>query len=164
MNPFKFLDIQHRRAVADESQRPFDLEQWPLLRATLLRLAPRDHVLVFVRHHVVADGWSTGVLLEEIRRLYEAYAAGAGEPLPELPIQYTDFADWQREWLRGDVLEQQLGYWRDRLTGVEPLELPTDRVRPAMPSYAADSCVRMRARSKSMARMCTGSRPLSCMR
>ncbi len=112
-----------RLAVA-EAMRPFDLERGPLLRCTLLRLGARDHVLLFTLHHVVGDGWSLGVLLREIPALY------AGSPLPELPVQYADYAVWQREWLTGEVLEEQLRYWKEELRGAPPLlDLPTDRPR-----------------------------------
>ncbi len=121
-----------RRLAAAEAERPFDLARGPLLRATLVRLNEDDHAALFTLHHVVGDGWSMDVLVREISALY------AGEPLPELPVQYADFAVWQREWLSGDVLEAQLGWWRDRLAGAPPvLELPVDRPRPAIPDARA---------------------------
>ncbi len=114
----------HRR-VRDEALLPFDLERGPLMRAGLLRLAPDDHVLLLTLHHVVSDGWSTGILLRELSALY------AGSPLPPLPVQYGDFAAWQRSWLSGEALERQLAWWRGKLAGAPPLlELPTDRPRP----------------------------------
>ncbi len=120
-----------RLAVA-ESSRPFDLAAGPLLRATLVRLAEREHVLLITLHHIVSDGWSMGILIEELGRSYHAFAAGTGPDLPALPVQYADHARWQRGWLRGEALAVQLGYWRDKLGG-EPvsLELPLDRTRPS---------------------------------
>ncbi|HJX28022.1 MAG TPA: amino acid adenylation domain-containing protein, partial [Thermoanaerobaculia bacterium] len=114
---------------------PFDLARGPLIRAGLLRLGPREHVVVVTMHHIVSDGWSIGVLLRELSILYDTFAAGRPSPLPELPVQYADFAVWQREWLTGEVLEAQLGYWREQLSGAPAvLELPADRPRPAVRS------------------------------
>jgi hypothetical protein len=101
----------------------------------LLRLGDQDHILVVVMHHIVFDGWSEGVLLRELSTLYEAYNQGEESPLPELDAQYADFAFWQREWLAGPLLELQLSYWRERLGGLEPLHLPTDRPRPAVETH-----------------------------
>jgi amino acid adenylation domain-containing protein len=116
--------------------RPFDLERGPLFRAALVRLAAEEHVLVLDMHHIVADGWSFGVLFRELAELYGALCAGGEPSLPELPIQYADFAVWQRERLRGGVLEEQLSYWRGRLDGAAPvLDLPLDRVRPAVQGH-----------------------------
>ncbi|WP_217441728.1 non-ribosomal peptide synthetase [Myxococcus sp. CA039A] len=120
-----------RRLAAEEAQRPFDLARGPVLRAMLVRLAPEEHVLLVTMHHAVSDGWSMGVLIQELAALYEAFATGGDARLPALPIQYADFAAWQRSWLKGDVLEQQLGYWRRQLGALPPLlELPTDKPRP----------------------------------
>ncbi len=120
----------------EEAQRGFDLERGPLLRLSLLRLGEREHVLLMTMHHVISDGWSMGVLVREVAALYQAYAEGRPSPLAELPIQYADYAHWQREWLSGDVLEQQLSYWREQLGGELPvLELPTDHPRPSVQSY-----------------------------
>src|SRR6185369_4258945 len=94
--------------AAAEAREPFDLTRGPLLRARLLRLAIDEHVLLVTMHHIVSDGWSMGVLVREVSALYEAYCVGAESPLPELSIQYADFAVWQREWLSGAVLEEQL--------------------------------------------------------
>ncbi|MBD0319020.1 MAG: amino acid adenylation domain-containing protein, partial [Gemmatimonadetes bacterium] len=117
--------------LAEEVERPFDLESGPLFRARLLRVGAEDHVLVMAMHHIISDGWSRGVLYGEISALYPAFAAGGESPLPELPIQYADFAEWQREWLQGDALAPQLAYWKERLGGSLPkLDLPTDRPRP----------------------------------
>jgi amino acid adenylation domain-containing protein len=119
-----------------EAMRPFDLERGPLLRASLLRLSSEEHVLLLSMHHIISDGWSMGVLVREAVALYKAYSEGREASLPELAIQYADYAVWQRRWLTGEVLERQLSYWREQLTGAPPaLELPTDRARPATPSY-----------------------------
>jgi amino acid adenylation domain-containing protein len=124
------------RRAAEEGARPFDLSSGPLFRAALLRLGPEEHVLLLCMHHIVSDGWSTGVLLQELSALYGAYRTGSESPLPELPVQYADYAAWHREHLSGDRLERQLGYWRDRLAGAaEVLELPTDRPRPAVRTH-----------------------------
>ncbi|HEV7515307.1 MAG TPA: amino acid adenylation domain-containing protein, partial [Thermoanaerobaculia bacterium] len=127
-----------RRLVAAESARPFDLEHGPLLRALLLRLGgdPPEHLLLLTLHHSVADGWSLGVLTRELVALYAAGAAGRPSPLPELAVQYADFALWQRGWLRGERLAAELDYWRERLAGIpESLELPFDHPRPAVESF-----------------------------
>jgi hypothetical protein len=125
------------RALADEeARRPFDLARGPLLRIVLLRLADDDHVALFTLHHIVSDGWSTGVLVNEVMTLYAAYSAGRPSPLAELPIQYADYAGWQRDWLRGEQLERQVAYWRERLRDAPAtLSLPTDRPRPAARRY-----------------------------
>jgi amino acid adenylation domain-containing protein len=122
-----------RELAAEEALRPFDLSTGPLLRVTLLRLAEDEHVALFTMHHIVCDGWSVGVLVRELSALYEAYVEGRESPLEELPVQYADYAVWQREWLRGGGLEKQLTYWRRQLGGRLPvLELPTDRPRPTV--------------------------------
>ncbi|HEX8694997.1 MAG TPA: amino acid adenylation domain-containing protein, partial [Longimicrobium sp.] len=123
--------VEHR--AAEEAGRPFDLSEGPLFRATLLRLGGEDHVLLLSMHHVVSDGWSMGVLFRELSALYGAYREGRESPLPELPVQYADYAVWQREQLAGEVLDRQLAYWKERLAGApELLELPTDHPRPAV--------------------------------
>jgi amino acid adenylation domain-containing protein/non-ribosomal peptide synthase protein (TIGR01720 family)/FkbM family methyltransferase len=120
----------------DEARRPFDLEAGPLLRACLLRTGAADHRLLLTFHHAVSDGWSTGNLTREVAALYSAFAAGRPSPLPELPIQYTDFAVWQRSMLQGETLAAEVTYWRDRLAGAPAvLELPADRLRPAVQSF-----------------------------
>ena len=121
--------------AGEEAARPFDLSRGPLLRCRLLRLSEQDHALVVNLHHIVSDGWSEGILIRELTALYEAYSRGEQSPLAELEVQYADFAVWQREWLTGEVLEQQLGYWRIQLAGLEPLNLPTDHPRPAVTSH-----------------------------
>src|SRR5882724_3162520 len=125
-----------QEVAAAEAGRPFDLRTGPLLRVRLVRLSEREHVLVLVMHHIISDGWSMGVLLREMEVLYGAYERGEEAALKELPIQYADYAEWQREWLSGEVLAEQLRYWREQLSGAPPvLELPTDRARPAVQSY-----------------------------
>ena len=119
-----------RRAAA-EAQAPFDLEQGPLLRIRVLRLAASEHVVLLTMHHIVSDGWSMGVLVKEVAALYEAYAAGQASPLAELGIQYADFAVWQREWLKGEVLEAQLSYWRQQLAGAPTSQLFSNKSTPA---------------------------------
>ncbi|HLE85703.1 MAG TPA: amino acid adenylation domain-containing protein, partial [Thermoanaerobaculia bacterium] len=120
-----------RRLAAAEARRPFDLGRGPLLRAVLLRLAPVEHRLLVTVHHIVFDGWSGEVFSEELAECYRARRAGRPPALPPLPIQYGDFAVWQRRWLAGEVLEAQLAYWKGRLAGAPALlELPTDRPRP----------------------------------
>ncbi|MEW5928457.1 MAG: amino acid adenylation domain-containing protein, partial [Gemmatimonadota bacterium] len=128
------------RLAAEEALRPFDLARGPLLRGTLLRLGEDDHVLCFTLHHVVGDGWSTGVLVREVSALYAAFSRGETPRLPELPVQYADYAAWQRGWLRGEALEAQIAYWRERLEGAPPLlGLPTDRPRPQVQGGAGAS-------------------------
>ncbi|HVQ37121.1 MAG TPA: amino acid adenylation domain-containing protein, partial [Pyrinomonadaceae bacterium] len=125
-----------RRLSKEESGRGFDLTEGPLLRVRLLRLAEEEHVVLLTMHHVVSDGWSMGVLTNEIAALYRAFSAGEEAALPEMPIQYADYAVWQREWLNGDVLAGELDYWRKHLGGQLPtLNLPTDRPRPTVPTY-----------------------------
>ncbi|MBH3942891.1 non-ribosomal peptide synthase/polyketide synthase [Pseudomonas aeruginosa] len=127
---------QIRAFVESETQQPFDLRNGPLLRARLLRLAADDHVLTLTIHHVAADGWSMRLLVEELIALYGARRQGVEATLPDLPIQYADYAIWQRHWLEAGERERQLEYWMARLGGGQSvLELPTDRQRPALPSY-----------------------------
>ncbi|HEU4884734.1 MAG TPA: amino acid adenylation domain-containing protein, partial [Longimicrobium sp.] len=128
------------RRAGEEASHPFDLSAGPLFRASLLRLGEEDHVLLLSMHHVVSDGWSMGVLFRELSALYEAYREGRESPLPELPVQYADYAVWQREQLAGEVLDRQLSYWKERLAGApELLELPTDYPRPAVQTYRGAS-------------------------
>ena len=133
-------EAEMRRRVTEESTRPFDLAEGPLFRAVLLRLNEEDHVLLLSMHHIVSDGWSMGVLSREFSVLYDAYREGRESPLPELPVQYADYAAWQREQLEGEALERHLSYWRKRLAGApELLELPTDHPRPAVQSFRGAS-------------------------
>ncbi len=123
-----------------EARLSFDLSAGPLLRVTLLRLSNEEHVALFTTHHIVSDGWSIGVLVREVAALYAAFAEGQESPLAELPIQYADYAVWQREHLQGEVLEQQLDYWRKRLAGAPAtLELPMARPRPRVQTYRGAS-------------------------
>ncbi|HST59447.1 MAG TPA: condensation domain-containing protein, partial [Longimicrobium sp.] len=125
-----------RRFAADETAVPFDLATGPLMRGMLLRLAPDDHVLLLVMHHIVSDGWSMGVISVEVAELYEAFRNGRPSPLPEPGFQYADYAVQQRERMRGDVLAKQLAYWRERLADAPALlELPLDRPRPPVQTY-----------------------------
>ncbi|MFJ9721118.1 condensation domain-containing protein, partial [Streptomyces sp. NPDC101213] len=117
--------------MATEARRPFALDGGRLLRVDVVRVADDDQYLLITLHHIVSDGWSSGILARELRELYAAAVAGREVSLPELPVQYADFAVWQREQLSGEFLEDQLAYWRERLTGVATLELPTDHGRPA---------------------------------
>nr|WP_253900126.1 non-ribosomal peptide synthetase [Corallococcus carmarthensis] len=126
-----------RHRVLEEMAKPFDLMKGPLLRALLLRLDARDHVLVVTMHHAVSDGWSVGVLLRELGAMYSALARGQTLTLPELPVQYADYAVWQRDWLRDETLRREVDYWKQSLVGAPPvLELPTDRPRPAVRTNA----------------------------
>jgi NRPS condensation-like uncharacterized protein len=118
-----------------ESQRPFNLATGPLLRVSLVRLIEREHLLLLTMHHIISDGWSMSIFIRELTTLYKAYSAGHDSPLKELSVQYADFAQWQHNWLQGDVLEQQLAYWKQQLQGASILELPTDRPRPPVQSY-----------------------------
>jgi amino acid adenylation domain-containing protein len=128
------------RLARQEALKPFDLKHGPLLRVMLLRLEPTQHVLLVTAHHIVSDGWSTGVLIRELVALYEAFASNRAPALPELPVQYADFAAWQRGWLQGEALESQLSFWRKQLEGAPAaLELPTDRPRPAVQSFRGAS-------------------------
>ncbi|HEU4882586.1 MAG TPA: condensation domain-containing protein, partial [Longimicrobium sp.] len=125
------------RLVANEAHAPFDLERGPLVRGRLVRLAADDHVLLLAMHHLVTDGWSFGVLFDELAELYAADREGREAHLPQLPVQYADYAAWQRRWVEGDVLRRQGDYWTRTLAGApELLELPTDRPRPAQVDHA----------------------------
>jgi amino acid adenylation domain-containing protein len=121
--------------ISATARRPFDLGRGPLLVAGLLRLDEEEHVLLLTMHHIVSDGWSMGVFIQELARFYEEFSGGPPAALPEPPIQYADFAVWQREWLSGEVLEEQLSYWSRQLTDLPVLELPTDRPRPPVQSF-----------------------------
>ncbi|NHZ80360.1 amino acid adenylation domain-containing protein [Massilia sp. CCM 8695] len=124
-----------RRTAMEDAQRPFDLTRGPLLRPTLIRLADDASLFVLTMHHIVTDGWSMDIITGEIAALYEAFVQGQASPLPELPIQYADFAAWQRQSQTLEALGAQLGYWREQLDGYQDLQLPTDFARPPTPSY-----------------------------
>ncbi|NPD29818.1 non-ribosomal peptide synthetase, partial [Corallococcus exiguus] len=129
-----------RQRVLEELAKPFDLMRGPLLRALMVRMDARDHVLVVTMHHAVSDGWSVGVLLREMGALYTARARGLALALPPLPVQYADYAAWQRDWLRDETLAREVDYWKQSLTGAPPvLELPTDRPRPAVRTNAGST-------------------------
>jgi hypothetical protein len=123
------------RAAAAAAARPFDLRRGPLLRATLLRLGPAEHVLLVELHHIVFDGWSGGVLLRELGACYAALRSGGEPGLPELPVQYADYAAWERSWAAGEAAAEQLAYWRRQLAGVPTLDLSGGRPRPPRPGY-----------------------------
>lgn len=133
-------DAQALRLASEEIGRPFALATGPLVRARLFRLDEEDFLFLLVLHHIVSDGWSMAVFFRELSALYEAFRAGRPSPLPDLPVQYADFAMWQREWLQGSILREQLDYWRARLAGAPAvLELPTDFPRPRERSAAGAS-------------------------
>jgi amino acid adenylation domain-containing protein len=129
-------EAQIRELAEAELTRPFDLVHGPLMRTTLVKQSEQEHVLLIMKHHIVTDGWSMGIFFYELTTLYACYAQGAPSPLPELTVQYADYAHWQREWLQGEDLEKQLSYWREQLGGELPvLQLPTDFPRPAVQTY-----------------------------
>jgi amino acid adenylation domain-containing protein len=132
-------ESEAKRLTEEESRRPFDLGSDLMLRGKVLRLDARDHVLLLTLHHIAADGWSMGILYREISAFYEAFTTDKPVSLPELTIQYADFAHWQRHWLRGEVLQTQLSYWKAKLAELRVLELPTDCSRPPVQSYRGAS-------------------------
>jgi hypothetical protein len=133
-------EAELERLAAEEAAAPFDLTHGPLVRGRLIRLAANDHVLLVTMHHIVSDGWSMGVLVNEFSALYTAFSQGRTDPLPPLPIQYADYAAWQRHWIASERLQRQLDFWRDHLSGAPTLlELPTDRPRPTVQDYAGAS-------------------------
>jgi amino acid adenylation domain-containing protein len=133
-------DAEVQRRAAAEAAKPFDFRAGPLFRATLLRLADGEHVLMLCIHHIVSDGWSMGVMFRELAAAYEAFVSGGQPALPALPVQYADFAKWSRRQMQGEGLAKNLAYWAERLAGAPALlELPTDRPRPAVQSHAGDN-------------------------
>ncbi|WP_232463551.1 non-ribosomal peptide synthetase [Tumebacillus avium] len=145
----QFYDLSERedrseqlRVLAEEDAlRPFDLAQGPLLRTTLVRMAAQEHALLINMHHIISDAWSSSVLTREFLALYAAFSQGMPSPLPELPLQFADFSNWQREWLQGDTLAEQLSYWKTKLGGDLPvLELPMDREAEAKQSARSGHC------------------------
>ncbi|MEH2193291.1 MAG: non-ribosomal peptide synthase/polyketide synthase, partial [Nostoc sp.] len=127
---------QVEQLATAEACKPFDLVNGPVLRVKMWQVATDEHILLFAIHHIAADGWSMGVLIGELSAYYRSFSTGSSVDLPELPIQYADFAVWQRQWLTNQVLERQLSYWKQHLTGAPPLlELPTDRPRPAIQTF-----------------------------
>jgi amino acid adenylation domain-containing protein len=130
-------ETEVERLVTREADAPFDLQRGPLVRARLVRLADDDHLLLVTMHHVVSDAWSMGVFTRELGTLYTAFSQGQPDPLPALPVQYADYAAWQRHWVKGEVLDAQAAYWARTLAGApELLELPTDHARPARQDHA----------------------------
>ncbi|TCP59054.1 amino acid adenylation domain-containing protein [Tumebacillus sp. BK434] len=135
--PLPVSDVQSvaeaRAAALEEARTPFSLAEGPLLRAKLLRLGPVEHMLLLTMHHIITDEWSMGIFIEEMATFYAAFSTGITAHLQPLPIQYADYAVWQREWLQGELLQNQLAYWKDKLGGELPiLQLPTDFQRPAV--------------------------------
>jgi amino acid adenylation domain-containing protein len=129
-------DARMKHLALEEAQKPFDLTHGPLLRTTLVRLGDREYVLLLILHHIIADGWSISVFLKELAALYGAFLSGNADPLSPLRVQYADFACWQRGRLQGEVLENQISYWKQQLAGAPPvLDLPTDRLRPAIQTF-----------------------------
>ncbi len=128
--PVEERELQAKQLVTEESQRPFNLATGPLVRLMLLKLGETDHVLLLNLHHIVSDDWSIGVLMRELSALYTAFALNQPSPLAELPLQYADFAHWQREWLQGEELETQLAYWRQQLHNIPVLNLSAERSKP----------------------------------
>ena len=140
-----------------EARTPFDISRGPLLRAVLIRLGLNDHILVVTMHHIVSDGWSIGILIREVATLYEAFCNGSASPLPELPVQYADFAIWQRQYLQGELFQKQLAYWKAQLAGTPPaLDLPTDRLRPAIQTHrrAEDAVILSKGVSEAIKALC----------
>ena len=134
--PEQQREAEAQRLIDREAHKTFNLEEGPLFCATLLLLSAREHILLLTMHHIIADGWSEGILVRALLKLYEAYADGRSATLPELPIQYIDFAAWQREWLQGEVLDKQVSYWKEKLAGAPSLlGLPTDHPRPPTQSF-----------------------------
>ena len=134
--PVDMREAEADRVLTEESRRPFDLAAGPLFRSSLLRLSENDHILLLTMHHIVSDGWSAGILYRELRVLYESFSSGKPSPLPKLPVQYADFAVWQRNWLKGETLEKQLAYWAKQLEDAPAaLELPADRPRPSIQTF-----------------------------
>lgn len=130
------LDREVRRLAEEEASEPFDLSADLMLRALLMKCSAQSHALVVTMHHIAADGWSGGVLKKELSALYSAFSQGLEDPLPALPIQYADYSHWQREWLQGEVLKEQLEYWVGQLKNLPTVHnLPLDRTRPSIPSY-----------------------------
>ncbi|CBN59210.1 MULTISPECIES: non-ribosomal peptide synthetase [Kamptonema] len=132
----KNWDIEVQKIASEEAKKPFDLSQAPLVRATLLRLSETEHIFLLTMHHIVSDGWSISVFAGELATLYAAFFTGQSPLLPELPIQYADFAIWQRDRLQGELLATQLNYWKQQLGGDLPvLQLPLDRSRPTITTF-----------------------------
>src|SRR5947209_3465876 len=132
-------DSEAQRLTAEEAGLPFDIKKAPLIRTRLIRLDDQDYILLLTMHHIVSDAWSINVFFQELNTLYNAYLEGKPSPLPELPLQYSDFAIWQREWLQGKIIEEQLRYWEQQLAGLETCSLPGDHPRPKISSLRGAS-------------------------
>ena len=140
MQPAVEREAEASKLLAQDAQRPFNLARDLMLRATVIRLTDQEHILLVVMHHIASDGWSMGVLIRELSHFYESRITGRPSTLPELPIQYADYAEWQQEWLQGKVLNEQLDYWKRQLAGVPTgLDLLTDRPRPAVQTFRGAS-------------------------
>ncbi|MGD9898613.1 MAG: amino acid adenylation domain-containing protein [Calditrichaceae bacterium] len=136
------LDSQLNEIIISQTEKPFDLQTTPLIRASFLNLSKDETIVVLTIHHIVSDGWSMGVIISEIKELYPAYCLNKSITLPELPVQYADYAIWQRKWFRGNVLDKQITYWKNQLKDIPPLiEIPTDRPRPASRTYRGDHII-----------------------
>ncbi len=126
--------------LSREEASPFDLARGPLIRGQLLRLAEEEYILLVTQHHIISDGWSIGIMVREVFELYTAFSKGQPDPLPALPFQYADYAVWQRQWLQSEVVQGQIDFWREHLSGAPVLlELPTDHPRPLEQSYKGSS-------------------------
>ncbi|MGL4498257.1 MAG: condensation domain-containing protein, partial [Planktothrix sp.] len=133
--PTEQREAEAERICIQEAQRCFNLATDSLIRITLIQLEKTESILLVNLHHIVSDGWSIGVLIEEIKQFYSAFVSNKSSFFPQLPIQYADFSAWQRNWLQGDVLTKQLNYWRKQLDEISVLNLPTDKPRPAVQTY-----------------------------
>lgn len=131
----KERNTEAQRVIEETIRRPFNLSTDLVLRVLLVRLSDREHLFVLVKHHIASDGWSSEIFWREFADLYRAYTFGESVKLPAIAVQYADYATWQREWLKGDVLEEQISYWKRQLAGVSDLSLPTDHPRPAVPDH-----------------------------
>src|SRR6266568_2635217 len=150
-------ETRARTIVNDETLRPFDLANGPLLRTTLVRLTETNHIFLITMHHIASDGWSMVLFFNELSRLYEAFSRGEPSPLAALPIQYADYAAWQRDWLAGEVTQKQIAYWREKLGGELPaLDLPADRPRPNLQTFngARKWLVLTEAQSEALNELC----------
>ncbi len=156
--PIKERETESHRLLIERIRQPFDLSRDLMIRVSLLRLAEQEHILLVVKHHIASDGWSTGIFWRDLAALYGAIVAGEASPLSELPVQYADYAIWQRESLRGEMLERHLSYWKKQLENFSRLQLPTDRPRPAVQSYrgAQQSFVLTRELSQSLKALSRG--------
>jgi len=132
-------EVQLERLLRAETAKPFNLAREPLLRARSIRLAPEEHVFILVLPHILTDDWSSAIIERELSVLYAAALEGADPELPDLPLQYADYAAWEREWLTPERLERQLAFWRSQLADVEPLPLPASRRGPSTPTFAGAS-------------------------